>query len=85
MKLIYEKNSIIRLFDLVNRRLDSLLKVTSVLCAGYHTGKVKTDNLFILENFRNVAICNFKRKSFGNSRFTYARFTDKNGIVLCTT
>ena len=49
MHLINKQNDISSLFDLVNRRLDALLKVAAILGAGDHAGQIEGDHPFVLE------------------------------------
>ena len=47
MELVDKENRVLALLDLVNRRLDSLLKVAAVLRARDHTCEVEGDNALV--------------------------------------
>ena len=82
MQLVDEKNDVTALFDLVKCGFYALLKVASVFGAGHHAGKVEGDHPLVFENFRHLAVGDFKGKTLGNCRFTDAGLADKAGVVF---
>ena len=86
VKLINKENNIsLAFFHFLQNRLQTFLKLASVLGSCYKGAHVQGKNLFVFQSLRNVSGNDSLRQSFNGSGFTYARFTDQNRIVLCLT
>ncbi len=83
MELVDKENRVLALLDLVNCRLDSLLKVAAVFCARDHACEIEGDDALVAENFRDIARGNLESKPLGYGGFADARLADEDGVVLC--
>ena len=84
MNLINKEYYVTRLDNLVYCGFYTLLKVAPVFCAGDHACEVKRNNPFIFKKLGNLAVGNFKSQALCYRGFAYTGFTDKTGVVFCT-
>ena len=83
VKLIDEHKYLsVGLLNFIENCLESLLKLTSVLCTCHKGTHVKGEYLLILKAFRNFACSYSLGKTFNNCGFTYTGFTDEYRVIL---
>ena len=85
MYLINEDNDIIILFQLLDERLDTLFKLTTIFRTGHDAGHIKTHNPLVEKDRRCMALHNELGKSFYNGTFSYSRFTYQYWIIFLAT
>ncbi len=82
VKFVDEEQDILGLADFFHDGLDALFELSAVLGAGNHQGEVEGDDFLVAEKFGDIALDDFLGEAFDNGGFTYAGFTDENGVVL---
>ena len=82
MNLIDKENNIALVLNLVNKALNSALKLTSELSTCHKSGKVKKINFLICKTGRHLTLCNLNCKSLCYSGFADTRLTDKARVIF---
>src|SRR5439155_24922092 len=82
MKLVNEEDDIVGLLDLLEDRLEALLKLASVLGPGDKRAHVEGDQALVLEALRHVATHDALGQPFDNGRLADARLAYEHGVVL---
>ena len=83
MHLVDERDDFtLRVGDLLEHRLQSLLELPAVLGPGHHGGQIQRDEATILEALGYIAVHDAPGQTFHDGGFTHARLTDEDGIVL---
>ena len=84
MEFVDEKNDIFVATDFIHHRLDALLELAAIFCAGDHEGQVECDDAFFAEDFGNIARDDFLGEALGDRGLADARLTDEDGVVFAT-
>ena len=82
MKLIDKEENSLQLANFFHHRLDSLLKLTAILCARDHEGEIQGDDLLVAQNFGDVSGSDFLCEPFDDGGFSDTCFPDQHGIVF---
>ncbi len=83
--LVDKQNAVAVLFELLQQRLETFLKVTAVLGAGQQRANIQRVDGAVGHHFRHIALHNTPGKAFGNRRFTDARLTHQQRVVFAAT
>src|SRR6185437_11529521 len=83
VQLVDEENDLaVRVLDLLEERLEAVLKFAAVFCASDHAGEVERDEAFVLEDFGNIAMHDAAREALDDGCFSDAGLADQHRIVL---
>ena len=82
MQLVDEDDGVLVLHQLFHDGFQALFKLAAVLGAGDDQRKIQSQNPFVGQEGRHIAIRNALRQAFDNRRFTDAGLADQNRIVL---
>ena len=84
VQLVDEQNDLsVAVLDIVQHRLQTFLKLTSVFCTGNQCSHIQCKNLLVLQALRHIASDDTLSQSLDNGCFTDAGFTDQHRVVLC--
>ena len=84
--LVHEQQDLpFRFGDLLQDRLQTLLKLAAVLRPGDQSAHIQLDKTLLLQAFRHIPVDDALRQPLDDRRFTDTRLTDQGRIVLCTT
>ena len=84
MNLVNKQYNVALGFHFVYKSLYSALKLPPELCSGNKRGQIQKVYFLIGKVKRNVSFGNLLSNTFGNSRFSDARFTYKAWIIFLT-
>ena len=83
MQLVDEADDLaLGFFDLLQDRLQPLLKFAAIFRAGEHRAEIERDEAFVLQSFGHVARNDPLRESFDDRGLADAGFADQHRIVL---
>ena len=71
-----------RIGDFVENSLEALLELTAILRTRNERAHIERQQAFVLEALGHVAVYDAQGHAFGNRRFTHARLTNHDGVVL---
>ena len=74
MHLVYKQYDVLRTFDFVHQRLDTLFELAAVLCPSDHHREVQRNNPSVQENLRYFSLDNALSESLDDSCFANAGF-----------
>ena len=77
-----QDNTALGLLDLAENGFQPLLKLTTVFCTGNQRAHIQGKNGLVLQGGGHVAFDNPLGQALGNGCFTYAGFTDQDGVIL---
>ena len=84
MQLINEQNNLaIAVLDILENRLQTLLKLTAVFCTRDQRTHVQRENLLILQIVRHIALHDALRETLDDRRLADAGLADQYRIVFC--
>ena len=84
MKFVDEQNDVTLFFNFFDNVFKTLFKVTSVFAARNHRSNVEGYDSLIFQRFGYAALNDVLCKPLCDSGFTDAGFTDKTGVILCS-
>src|ERR1700735_5494013 len=85
MDLIYKEDDLaLRILHFTHESFQTIFELTAELRAGDERSKIEHQNLFALEQLRNIARCYALREAFYDRGLSNARFSDKARVVLRT-
>mmetsp|Transcript_27288 Transcript_27288/g.63858 ORF Transcript_27288/g.63858 Transcript_27288/m.63858 type:complete len:216 (-) Transcript_27288:415-1062(-) len=85
MKLINEQDHFaIGRLNVLDDALQPLFELTAEHCAGQELSQIEADYTLILHRFGHLSRHDALGQPLGNGRLAYARFTDKDRIILCS-
>ena len=83
MQLINKQDDLtVGLLDLLEHRLQALLELAAVLCAGYKRAHIEREYRFVFKSLRHVAADDTLSKSLCNSGFADTGFADEHRVIL---
>ena len=82
MDLVYKQYYIAGVLYFLHKTLDTALKLSPELGAGYKPRKVKQIYFLVKQSRRSVAVRDFKGETLGYCSLSDARFTYKTRVVL---
>ena len=82
MDLVDEENGLFVLLDLFHHLLEAFFEIAAIACAGQQRAHVESIDRRALEHFRNFALDDFARQTFGDRRLADAGIADQQRIVL---
>ena len=82
VELVDEQDHVAVLLHLVQRVLDTLLKLAAVLGTGHHAAEVKAQQLLVQQLLRHVGTGDALGKTLGDGGLADAGLTDQHGVVL---
>ena len=86
VQLVDKRNDLaVRLLNLIEHSLQTLLELTAVLRTRNHRAKIQRNQGLALQALRDVARHNAARKPLNDRSLTDARLTDQHRIILRTT
>ena len=68
--------------NLFQNSLQPVFELPAIFCAGYQSPHIQSDNPFLLQSLRDIALDDPLGESFDDCRLADPRFTDEHGIVL---
>ena len=77
-----EQDASLRGLDLVQNRLQALLKFAAVFCAGDQRAHIQREDRLVLKRLRHVAAHDALRQPLGDGRLADARLADEHRVVL---
>ena len=80
--LVNNQNNVSALLDLTDQTLHAAFKLASKLGTCYQSSQIQKEDFLITQLVGNIAGCDPLSKTFCNSGFTDAGFTNQTGIVL---
>ena len=85
VQLVNEEDDVLVFTDLIHHRLDPLLELAAVLCAGDHQSQIERDDAFFRKKFRNVSRDDLLGKSLRNRGLADPSLPDQDRIILAAT
>ncbi len=83
MQLVDEEDDLaVRLFDLLQDRLEAVFKLAAILGAGEHRSQIERDDALVAQNLGHVAGDDAAREAFDDGGFAHAGLADEHGVVL---
>ncbi len=82
VNLVDEDNEVVALLNLLQQRLDALLKLSAVFRAGHEARHVEADDALAEEHGRALALCDELCQSFHDGTLAHAGLADEDGVVL---
>ena len=82
VEFIDEQNNIFHLTDFIHDCFDTLLKLATVFRTRDHKSEVKSDDLFVAKNLRDVARRDFLGEALDDGGLAYAGFSDEDRIIF---
>ena len=82
VQLVDEQHHVLGVLDLLERALETLLELASVLGAGHHAAQVERQHALAAQDLRHVAVDDLLRQPVGDGRLAHARLADERRVVL---
>ena len=83
VQLIDEQNDLaIRLFNVLEHRLEPVFKLAAILRSRQHGAKVERDHALVAQQFGHIAGDDTPRQAFDNGGLAHARFPNQHRVVL---
>ena len=76
MQLIDEENHIFGATNFIHHGLDSLFKLATIFCPGYHEREIERDDTFIAQQFRHLTGRGFLSQPFDDGGLSNPCFTE---------
>ena len=82
MQLIDKENDILHLANLIHHGLDPFFKLTAVLRARHHQGKVESDDALVAQDLGHVAATNLLGETFHDRGLADSCLTHQHRVIL---
>src|SRR6516164_9410763 len=82
VQLVDEENHVFGPTNLIHYGLDSLFKLATIFCPGYHECEIERDDVFIAQQFRHLTSRGFLSQPFDDGSLSNPCFTEQHRVVL---
>src|SRR5215472_2815572 len=69
--------------NFIHHGLDSLFKLATIFCPGYHEREIERDDTFIAQQFRHLASRDFLSQPFDDGGLSNPCLTEQHRVVFC--
>ena len=82
MNLVDKQNRFRHVFQFGHNLFEAFLEITAIACTGQQHTHIQRVNNIVAQNIRHIALDNFTRQTFSNSRFANAGVTHQKRVVF---